>query len=312
MADKPTLFPEWATTLAADPTSGQNNRVEPSAGQKDTGIEYTDRLHPRQYINYQLWLINQWVEYLESTVNQNIIPPITTGTATVYAAVLDITAYETNRVYEVQIHLDNTGACTVDLGPSAASVKLLDGNDPHAVALKDGMIAKFLYDATNLILLNPESPDISGYVKGTTEYLEGDVGVNSTTFAAASVIGAAWESIGPSGSGATNIWTALEDAPSGAKFIKLKIIEAISGSTNGDTYKGIVYLRKTGSSAAADLVSQAGEVSFTNTSGSLESSSDITRDEIPVDSLIRFDAYLVANGTSPAQTANLYYKGTVL
>lgn len=69
MTGKPTKFPEWATTLTANPTSGQNNRVEPSAGVKDLGFDYLE-IPPRQYTNYQLWLINQWLEHLDGSLNQ--------------------------------------------------------------------------------------------------------------------------------------------------------------------------------------------------------------------------------------------------
>jgi len=84
------------------------------------------------------------------------IPPITAGSATVYTATLGISAYDTSRVYEVQVDEVNTGSFTMNFDTvGAKDVKLLDGTDPVAGQFAAGMIAKLLYDGTNLVLLNP-------------------------------------------------------------------------------------------------------------------------------------------------------------
>jgi len=84
------------------------------------------------------------------------IPPTTAGSATVYTATLGISAYDTSRVYEVQVDEVNTGSLTMNFDTvGAKDVKLLNGNDPVAGQFAAGMIAKLLYDGTNLVLLNP-------------------------------------------------------------------------------------------------------------------------------------------------------------
>jgi hypothetical protein len=66
---KPTEYPEWATTLDVDATSGQNNRVEPSSGLKITG--WIRRvIPPRQYTNWLFWRIYEWIKYFDESFVQ--------------------------------------------------------------------------------------------------------------------------------------------------------------------------------------------------------------------------------------------------
>jgi hypothetical protein len=62
-------------------------------------------------------------------------------------------------VYECRINATNTTASTTinfdSLG--AKTIKLLDGTNAYIGALKIGMIAKFLYDGTYMVLLNPDT-----------------------------------------------------------------------------------------------------------------------------------------------------------
>lgn len=93
-----------------------------------------------------------------STANLFTTPPTTSGTSTAYTATVGETAYVTDRIYSVQIHTDNTGACTLALdGLTTESIKLLSGVNPHAGALQIGIPAKFLFDGTDFILLNPST-----------------------------------------------------------------------------------------------------------------------------------------------------------
>jgi hypothetical protein len=96
-----------------------------------------------------------------ATTNFSQLPPTTTGTGAAYVATTGETVLTEDRTYNVQIHTDNTGACTLHLdGLLAKNVKLLDGSDPKSGLLKTGMVAKFMYDLTNMILLNPYYPDL--------------------------------------------------------------------------------------------------------------------------------------------------------
>lgn len=135
---------------------------------------------------------------------------------------------------------------------------------------------------------------VTGYIAGRTEYLEWDVGAASTAFDIDAVIGAAWESVGPTSSGATNTWTALDDIPPGAKWVKIKLIS--SAAVAAATVYLHVYGRKTGSAVglsyrtmiAYDKVNATGA-----TAAGIDSKNTAT---IPIDENRRFDLYLDVTG----------------
>ena len=84
--------------------------------------------------------------------------PTAGGTGDAITATTGASAYTTDNVYTVLLTADNTGAATINLDSlGAKAIKLLNGNDPSAGNLKDGAIANFLYDGTNMVLLNPET-----------------------------------------------------------------------------------------------------------------------------------------------------------
>jgi hypothetical protein len=63
-----------------------------------------------------------------------------------------------------------------------------------------------------------------------------------------------WRSFGPDGSGAQEIWSVLDDVPTGVKWIEVSIItslEAPSGMS-GSSYSSFLYARANGSSQAKD------------------------------------------------------------
>lgn len=64
MASRPDKFPEWATSDIVDPSSGQNNVIEPTSGKKTTGW-LRNEIPPRQFFNWLARKTNQWLEYLD-------------------------------------------------------------------------------------------------------------------------------------------------------------------------------------------------------------------------------------------------------
>jgi hypothetical protein len=236
------------------------------------------------------------------------VPIVTAGSATAYTAIFGITAYETNRVYEVRIHTDNTGSATFDFDSlGAKDVKTLAGNDPSAGQLTG--IVRLWYDGTNLVILDQFPGSVAGYVEGVTEYVEGDIGVDSTGFSFSGAIGASWENVGPTGSGADNIWTALDSVPSGTKWIEVRLPHLLGGSTNGDRYKSDLFARVTGSSYGATAPAIISALSFYNRSGSIEETANTTPIKIPVNSLIQFDLSRTTGGTSPSVSLVMYLIG---
>lgn len=70
MAIKPTKFPEWATDdlnevkVINDITTVLPNKLEPSPEFKLSGEKFRENL-PRQYINFQFNLLDEWVQHLD-------------------------------------------------------------------------------------------------------------------------------------------------------------------------------------------------------------------------------------------------------
>lgn len=91
-----------------------------------------------------------------SFTNLFLNAPVTVGTGSAYTATLSETVLTTNRIYSARIHTDNIGACTLTIdGLATNNIKLLNGSNPYHSALTIGMIAKFHYDGTNFVLINP-------------------------------------------------------------------------------------------------------------------------------------------------------------
>lgn len=68
MAVKHTTLPRWATNDVVDPTSLLNNVIEPAEGKKDIGWNYVEK-PARQYFNWMARQTNQWLEYIDESLN---------------------------------------------------------------------------------------------------------------------------------------------------------------------------------------------------------------------------------------------------
>ena len=68
MATKPDKFPEWANDNPVDPVSGQSARVAPPQSKKDSGWS-REEVPPRQWFNWLSWKTNQWILWLEESVD---------------------------------------------------------------------------------------------------------------------------------------------------------------------------------------------------------------------------------------------------
>lgn len=222
------------------------------------------------------------------------IPPITAGSATVYTATLGISAYDTSRVYEVQVDEVNAGSLTMNFDAvGAKDVKLLDGTDPAAGQFAAGMIAKLLYDGTNLVLLNPHIvPSLS--VNGDTLQSDAtafDIDSNLTV--------STWESIGPTGSSATNIWADLDNIPDDIDWIELYFKCELVGLDLSDSFaEAHLYGRKTGASSSVNLATEIMENRFLIQVVPATNSHRMkwtTVRRIPVDTSNRFDLQYTLN-----------------
>jgi hypothetical protein len=108
-----------------------------------------------------------------------VSPPVAGGTANALTASINptISAYETNRLYEVQVANNNTAATTINIDSiGATAIQTVDGNALSGGELIDGMIAYLLYNGTNFRLLNPFQGRAG---LGCLVYLDSNQSVNS-------------------------------------------------------------------------------------------------------------------------------------
>ena len=120
---KPTKIPVWATTLAADVTTGINNRIEPSAGKKVTGFTYNEK-PPRQDINWLLWVIGEWMTYLDTVIDQDV----TSGASPTFGALAVSTLAATSQV-ETDVIIENS----TDSGVTIEGTLHKDGDITNAI-----------------------------------------------------------------------------------------------------------------------------------------------------------------------------------
>lgn len=174
-------------------------------------------------------------------------------------------------------------------------------------------VASGIYD--NNVQLSPPT-DVTNYTEAQNITIDDDVGYNLTAFDIdSSVTTATWESVGPTGSTVTsgasthNIWTPLDDVPSGAKFVILSTRLVLSGATNASEYNARIWIRVGGSSTDPTGQGPHAESNFYNRSGSQESDTSVTNIYVPIDSSARFDVYWNTSGTSATAGLSFYLVG---
>lgn len=157
--------------------------------------------------------------------------------------------------------------------------------------------------------LNGVAPKpVSGYVSGVTEYLEADTGIHATYFDVdVSMTAATWESIGPTGSGATNIWTPMDSIPLSAKWIKLKAYLYFNTSAGAQTIS--LHGRATGSVIGFNDTTR--HASFTVEDGLTAHSGGYTAScvEIPLSSSNTFDIGWSGTATFTSEIVRIWQKG---
>ena len=166
--------------------------------------------------------------------------------------------------------------------------------------LANGMLAELLYDGTNLVLLNPSKPRV--YVGN-----DGDTVISTTYIDVHSVVTqSTWESVGPTGSGADNIWTALDSVPDGMDWIELSGYMNC-GDTSGTSADITVYARENGTTPTLDSRCLLATAAIGVGGASSVSTTISFCRKVPVTSGKLFDLYWVRTGD--AQLIRTYITG---
>jgi len=200
-----------------------------------------------------------------------------------------------------------TDAGILNLGNSSIVKDEDDMNSDSASHLVSQQSVKAYVDAVQ----NPVSP--TGFIGGIETHIEDDVGAVSTSLDVPTALTiATWESVGPTSSGADNIWTGMDDIPANATAVILKIYNRIIGSSTGNSYKGYLWGRKTGSVVAQSVVTQIALDTFTNRSGSSQEASSMCTAYLPLDASNRFDLQYDSSGTTPTSDITIMVIGWII
>lgn len=103
---RPSVALDWAENNVVDPTSGQNNKVEPPTAWKNNGWGYQEK-PPRNYDNYHKWNAGQWVKYLDESCARPATYIVAASNATAESkAHADAKCDGTNDEVELQAAID--------------------------------------------------------------------------------------------------------------------------------------------------------------------------------------------------------------
>lgn len=138
----------------------------------------------------------------------------------------------------------------------------------------------------------------------------GEPVTSTTVFDATAIANQTWETVGPTGSGADNIWTALDDVDAGADWIKIRVKNSVfhTAPIQEGAYFNDLFARdgQSSSTDASSIISQTYVVAHVANLDVM--SRNVNEVTIPVDSSIVFGLYRQStSGATP--TLNLYLVG---
>ncbi|MCP3683610.1 MAG: hypothetical protein GY861_13065 [bacterium] len=127
----------------------------------------------------------------------------------------------------------------------------------------------------------------------------GNPNISDTTFTIdSSITESTWETVGPTDSGADNIWTGLDTVPTGVAWVRIRVHSvATAGAASSQLYSE-VHARKNGSSEAAATDNTISYIRDTTVAGGGAYVQDVCEATIPVDGAVIFDAYWVSSFSS--------------
>ena len=151
------------------------------------------------------------------------------------------------------------------------------------------------------------APPKAGFIDLSYTYLDGGSGATISYDVGTNVTESTYESIGPTGSGADNIWATLPSIPSTAKAIILTSSVGVMKNTGSDERFSIsCQFRKTGDDRV--YFGSIGRNYGGATAGQAEAYGYNTI-IVPLDDSLRFDAFWSTLGSPDTTSVTLYYVG---
>jgi len=153
---------------------------------------------------------------------------------------------------------------------------------------------------------------VSNYTRSLGGLYLHNNGADSTGFNAITIGSGIWKSLGPTDSGADNIWTAMDAIPDGAKIALLGVRLDGSRTTGSDTNATLIaYARQTGSSAGQSTQTEIGRAQgYGGTTITPRFTAHLVV-PVPLDASRRFDFSYDSTTLSAVNTVSLYLKGFV-
>lgn len=151
----------------------------------------------------------------------------------------------------------------------------------------------------------PVAPAVTGFTSSEIVYIDDDGdSQGGDTFDVDAAIGGAWESVGPTGSGATNIWTALDALPLSAAWVDISLYNQVQDA--GGVPQQIVYIRRTGATSGVGVETI---ISIVSQSGPTAAMYNNATKKVALDTSNRFDIFRSSNGTTFVCAASLVDAG---
>lgn len=232
-----------------------------------------------------------------TAANAFTVPGNQTG---IYKAGRRVRLTDATTIYGVVVSSSFTTVTSVQITPESGSLSA------SLVAVSVG------WDASKA------TQSIANFYVGRNQYLSNDITSPAAALDVDAIIAGAWESIGPTGGGATNTWTALDLVPKTSKGVILKVYvtarddSAASGTRDA---RNALYARVTGSSATNNVASLIAEVRGTIildgavTANTFDAGACAVTVVVPVDTSIRFDLFNTRVGS--AHSTEIYLAGWV-
>ena len=152
---------------------------------------------------------------------------------------------------------------------------------------------------------------VANHTSGMRVSLHNNGGSSTLFDVATNVTESTFESVGPTGSSATNIWTAMDSVPASATAVLLMVNAGASSDGADRTTSVFVYGRQTGSSEGTGPINIIAGTQFISDDFATGNSTVYTWAMVPLDSSKRFDVtYLATN--DDAVVVTLAYKGYIV
>jgi len=248
-----------------------------------------------------------------------LLKAISTGAGTADAITADFTPNIT-LTDGVTVIVRAQGANTISnptFAPDGLTAKTIVKDSNAALAIGDiagashEIILKYNFGNDNWALLNPASGGhpsaVSGYDRGVTVNLKDDADY-STYAVQSNVTVTTWESIGPTGSGADNIWAGLDVVPLTASHLKLRAYIFAEDSTAA--YRDLIVRQRETGGATNDNDNNIVEWYGTSPGNNTVVASNET--DVALDSANTFEIYWTRTTVwNVAELINIQLKGWI-